>query len=96
MEEIKELRERVRLLEIENARLHSSCNEFSDDGSVDRCNVHQNKNSSFKGALENAQIERYSRQLLLQGGFGVEGQLKLIESNVIVVGAGGIGSTGTA
>lgn len=38
-------------------------------------------------------IVRYSRQLLLQDGFGVEGQLKLLSSSVLVVGAGGIGST---
>eukprot|EP00536_Pseudo-nitzschia_multiseries_P000344 jgi/Psemu1/293997/fgenesh1_pm.5_\ len=59
MEEIKDLRERIRLLEEENA----------------------------------SEIERYSRQLLLHGGFGVEGQLKLLKSSVLVVGAGGIGST---
>jgi len=39
------------------------------------------------------QVTRYSRQLLVQGGFGVEGQHKLMKSNVLVVGAGGIGST---
>ena len=94
MEEIKKLRERVRILEIENARLHSCCNEFSCDSSFDKRDVNQNKNVSFEGSLENEQIERYSKQLLLQGGFGVEGQMKLLKSNVIVVGAGGIGSTG--
>ena len=44
--------------------------------------------------LANDQIERYSRQLLLEDGFGVEGQCKLLSSSVLVVGAGGIGSTG--
>eukprot|EP00547_Thalassionema_nitzschioides_P016724 CAMPEP_0194251488 /NCGR_PEP_ID=MMETSP0158-20130606/25489_1 /TAXON_ID=33649 /ORGANISM="Thalassionema nitzschioides, Strain L26-B" /LENGTH=655 /DNA_ID=CAMNT_0038988635 /DNA_START=188 /DNA_END=2151 /DNA_ORIENTATION=- len=39
------------------------------------------------------QIERYARQLLLQDGFGVGGQCKLLSSSVLVVGAGGIGST---
>jgi adenylyltransferase/sulfurtransferase len=39
------------------------------------------------------QIERYSRQLLLQDGFGIEGQCKLLSSSVLVVGAGGIGSS---
>jgi len=43
--------------------------------------------------LSSDQIERYSRQLLLQDGFGVEGQRKLLSSSVLVVGAGGIGST---
>jgi len=43
--------------------------------------------------LSSDQIERYSRQLLLQDGFGVKGQGKLLSSSVLVVGAGGIGST---
>ena len=43
--------------------------------------------------LSKEQIERYSRQLLLNEGFGVEGQCKLLSSSVLVVGAGGIGST---
>lgn len=45
--------------------------------------------------MSKEQIERYSRQLLLEDGFGVEGQCKLLSSSVLVVGAGGIGSTGT-
>lgn len=36
-------------------------------------------------------MKRYSRQLLLDG-FGVEGQCRLRDSRVIVVGAGGLGS----
>ena len=36
---------------------------------------------------------RYYRQLLLLDGFGVLGQRKLLSSSVLVVGAGGIGST---
>jgi hypothetical protein len=50
----------------------------------------------FAGILRPDQIERYSRQLLIHGGFGVEGQVKLLKSSVLVVGAGGIGSTGKA
>jgi len=111
MKEIQELRERVRLLEEENARLRSSkhdilCNNNSDkydenhvgksEGGVDSLskNLYQTSTkASFKGSLEGEQIERYSRQLLLRGGFGVEGQLKMLNSSVLVVGAGGIGST---
>ena len=44
--------------------------------------------------LDTEHIERYSRQLLLQDGFGVDGQCKLLSSSVLVIGAGGIGSTG--
>lgn len=43
--------------------------------------------------LSSIHIERYSRQLLLRNGFGVQGQRKLLTSSVLVVGAGGIGST---
>ncbi|MFO7867846.1 MAG: ThiF family adenylyltransferase [Bacteroidales bacterium] len=37
------------------------------------------------------QIERYSRHLILQD-VGIEGQQKIIESKVLIVGAGGLGS----
>lgn len=39
------------------------------------------------------QIARYSRQLLVTEGWGVSGQQKLLSSRVLVIGAGGIGST---
>jgi adenylyltransferase and sulfurtransferase len=42
-------------------------------------------------SLSNAHIERYSRQIL--AGVGVEGQHKLLQAKVVVVGAGGIGSS---
>lgn len=41
--------------------------------------------------LTEEQAERYSRHLLLQG-VGVGGQKKLLESKVLVIGAGGLGS----
>jgi molybdopterin-synthase adenylyltransferase len=37
------------------------------------------------------QIERYSRHIILQD-VGVEGQIKIIEGKVLIVGAGGLGS----
>src|SRR5208283_5055222 len=37
------------------------------------------------------QIDRYGRQMLLPG-IGEEGQLKLLRSRVLLVGAGGLGS----
>jgi len=43
--------------------------------------------------LSSDSIMRYSRQLLLNDGFGVNGQEKLSQAKVLVVGAGGIGST---
>ncbi len=44
-------------------------------------------------SLTPSQIARYSRQLLLNDGWGVAGQHKLQSSSVLVIGAGGIGST---
>ncbi|EGF84382.1 hypothetical protein BATDEDRAFT_8411 [Batrachochytrium dendrobatidis JAM81] len=41
--------------------------------------------------LSNQQIKRYSRQLLLRD-IGVQGQEKLCNSSVLIIGAGGIGS----
>ena len=44
-------------------------------------------------SLQPDQITRYSRQLLMNDGFGVSGQKRLLSSSILVVGAGGIGST---
>src|SRR5688572_29055887 len=41
--------------------------------------------------LSNEEIKRYSRHLVLQE-FGLENQLKLKSSRILVVGAGGLGS----
>jgi hypothetical protein len=43
--------------------------------------------------LRTDQITRYSRQLLLNDGFGIEGQKRLLSLSVLVIGAGGVGST---
>ena len=52
----------------------------------------QAKNAPDDGALTNAEIKRYGRQLLLPD-FGVEAQQRLRASSVLVVGAGGLGSS---
>lgn len=41
-------------------------------------------------SLTNREIARYSRQIILPG-VGVQGQLSIKESKVLVVGAGGLG-----
>ena len=46
---------------------------------------------SARTLLSPEQMERYSRQVLLQE-IGVEGQRKLLDSKVLIVGAGGLGS----
>ena len=49
--------------------------------------------SDLVSELSPDEITRYSRQLLLADGFGVDGQRKLLSSSILVIGAGGIGST---
>jgi molybdopterin/thiamine biosynthesis adenylyltransferase len=44
------------------------------------------------GGLNAEEIQRYGRQMIMKE-IGVEGQKKLKESKVIVIGAGGIGSS---
>ncbi len=44
-----------------------------------------------KYQLSQSEIYRYSRHLTLPG-FGIEAQIKLLESSVLVIGAGGLGS----
>ena len=91
---VLELQRRIDALEQENVRLR----QFMEVGQkVDayETGVPQQSNSlSSVQTLSNAEIERYSRQLLLSNGFGVDGQKKLLCSSVCVIGAGGIGSTG--
>ena len=83
---IRGLQNRILELEAANAELKQSKN--------DAC-ITDDVSSSIEQVetLTKDHIERYSRQLLLTEGFGVPGQLKLLSSSVLVVGAGGIGST---
>lgn len=87
---ILELTERNEALERQIKRLRSSSLKTdADEESSTRV-----KSPFCEQTLSNHHIERYSRQLLLSNGFGVKGQHKLLESSVLVIGAGGIGSTG--
>jgi adenylyltransferase and sulfurtransferase len=71
-----------------------SKNEAKKDGSTDSITRDVKSDPiSFVSELSAAHIERYSRQLLLADGFGVAGQAKLVQSSVLVIGAGGIGSS---
>ena len=60
--------------------------------SIDHC-LHDVPTINPVQMLRPDQITRYSRQLLLNDGFGVSGQTKLLSSSILVIGAGGIGST---
>lgn len=86
-EEIRALKKQVARLESE--RINES------NSSADLKEEHVTTISTDE-SLSAQQIERYSRQLLLNDGFGVQGQLMLLSSSVLVIGAGGIGSTGTS
>lgn len=73
-----------------------ACENFDQEVILDILDQKQQRNDkehSEVTSLSVDSIERYSRQLLLENGFGVEGQLVLLNSAVLVVGAGGIGSS---
>lgn len=93
-ERIQELAKKVEELEAENQRLRQSVT-WSDSSLGSQPSIVENSIDPINSnGLSNIHIERYSRQLLLHGGFGVQGQAKLLSSSVLIVGAGGIGSTG--
>jgi len=47
--------------------------------------------SMIKTEFTDSEIERYARHIILKG-IGIEGQLKLLNSKVLIIGAGGLGS----
>jgi len=71
----------------------SSNNSCGFDPSISSKKSKKSENDSLVSSMTSDQITRYSRQLLLNDGFGVKGQQKLLSSSVLVIGAGGIGST---
>jgi adenylyltransferase/sulfurtransferase len=87
---IRELEAKIRSLEEENRQLRLG--RAVDPSAVDLSHVPDSP-LELVDELSRNQIERYSRQLILQEGFGVAGQRTLLSSSVLVVGAGGIGST---
>ena len=94
--EVATLKKRILELqyELESKNCHSG--EGHGDNSVckhDNQDVHDIPSFLPVQMLRPDQITRYSRQLLLNDGFGVTGQKKLLSSSILVVGAGGIGST---
>lgn len=94
--EIEELRKRIVALELENKRLVETTQQayLAKDGPPSVYPSGEARGDNARHELSREEIERYSRQLLLHGGFGVKGQKKLLAARVLVVGAGGIGSTG--
>lgn len=86
-QEIRELREEVR-------RLKEQAGNGVEVVETSKGKSDYTSHETSTSELSRENIERYSRQLLLNDGFGVEGQRKLLSSSVLVIGAGGIGSTG--
>lgn len=90
---ISELEEYIAKLERENAALRSRATPDEVAAELTSMNIDDDVDKGMGDRLTPDQIERYSRQLLIAGGFGVKGQLKLLNSSVLIIGAGGIGST---
>jgi adenylyltransferase and sulfurtransferase len=87
---IKDLEQKVKFLEEENQRLRMA----SPDACAPLLTERLHETGSFTSDLTREEIERYSRQILVDDhGFGVHGQIQLRHAAVLVVGAGGIGST---
>jgi len=106
---ILELEKKIQRLEQENRRLLLSQQQQQQQQQLinknnTKCSLQNNNSNNNNTAavaktpaavkvLSKDHVERYSRQLMIKGGFGVQGQRKLLSSSVLVVGAGGIGST---
>ena len=87
-EEVASLRRQIEKLEEERrAQTSSNAHDSATDDIADIPSLAPVR------ALRPEQVSRYSRQLLLADGFGVAGQKQLLSSSILVVGAGGIGST---
>lgn len=98
--EVDQLNKRIRELECErdNKNFHASgvqriTTAAADEQDATSVDISNCPTVSPEQKLRPDQITRYSRQLLLNDGFGVAGQTKLLSSSILVVGAGGIGST---
>lgn len=86
------LREELKVNSREDARVHLSGRDGDGDGDGggDACPAPAWA-AGVGHSLTGAQIQRYSRQLLLPS-FGVGAQEKLCKGSVLIVGAGGLGS----
>nr|XP_009415961.1 PREDICTED: adenylyltransferase and sulfurtransferase MOCS3-2 isoform X2 [Musa acuminata subsp. malaccensis] len=88
--EKEELESRIHLLEAQIKPRGAAEKDKSGSCSLSSLSCSQMNGATISG-LSPEMIHRYSRHLLLPD-FGVEGQLKLSKSSILVVGAGGLGS----
>mmetsp|Transcript_24581 Transcript_24581/g.53198 ORF Transcript_24581/g.53198 Transcript_24581/m.53198 type:complete len:650 (-) Transcript_24581:194-2143(-) len=95
-EEVILLKKKVRELEgkrIEEISSDKTQNQANNDVKDSPTSIHGIPSIEPIQMLRPDHIHRYSRQLLLNDGFGVTGQKQLLSSSILVIGAGGIGST---
>ncbi|URE39852.1 hypothetical protein MUK42_06135 [Musa troglodytarum] len=88
--EKEELESRIHLLEAQIKPRGTAEKDKSGSCSLSSLSCPRMNGTTLSG-LSPEMIHRYSRHLLLPD-FGVEGQLKLSKSSILVVGAGGLGS----
>lgn len=88
-----ELEARIKILEEENRILRSALQMQSEFFSCSQSSEQFLPTLDVLSELSADHVERYSRQMITADGFGVGGQKKLLSSAVLVIGAGGIGST---
>ncbi|XP_009415961.2 adenylyltransferase and sulfurtransferase MOCS3-2 isoform X2 [Musa acuminata AAA Group] len=86
----EELESRIHLLEAQIKPRGAAEKDKSGSCSLSSLSCPQMNGATISG-LSPEMIHRYSRHLLVPD-FGVEGQLKLSKSSILVVGAGGLGS----
>ncbi len=93
--EVATLKKRIQEMKYERESRNCHSGEGHGDNYIcehDNQDVHDIPSFLPVEMLRPDQITRYSRQLLLNDGFGVTGQKKLLSSSILVIGAGGIGS----
>jgi len=94
-EEVALLNNKIQALESEKGNITlSALNSTQDVSSISTTDdISDIPSIDAIRSLAPHQVSRYSRQLLLSDGFGVTGQKQLLSSSILVISAGGIGSS---
>ncbi|GMM58785.1 Uba4 protein [Maudiozyma humilis] len=95
MSSMEELQREVERLQLENARLKEQLEkaELNEQlaGSRESTDPKPQNNATDKYPLTLEEYHRYGRQMIVEETGGVEGQVKLKNAKVLVIGAGGLG-----